>query len=379
MFVAAHLLGPALSSGGDVLFAHSAREIARLHPEWHIAVVAPDYACDALAPFFRTVIPLPSTRSRLPLGGSRDVALTWLRRLGPAGRLVERLAPRLVHTTGDFFVDVFAASHVARRTGCHWTGVVHHLNPAPLRRRNDIVTATASFALQQLSLRALRARCERIALLNVETKDELLRRGFAPERLRIVGAGIDTARFAFAPAPEPGRRVLWVHRLEPTKGIGDLPKLALLLRPDTSIDVVGGGPAHLRARLSAELAAAGVVGRVTLHGYVDDPTLLQLYARANAFVSCSYEEGWGISLCEALSVGVPCVAYALPSYSSVFGGLIETVPIGDVAALAQCVNGVLARTETNAVRVLRSAAVAHFSFAAAGQRQARIFAELLGS
>jgi hypothetical protein len=189
---------------------------------------------------------------------------------------------------------------------------VHHLNPPPFRRRNDALTAAASYGLQAISLRALRRSCDRISLLNDETRAALERRGFARERLRVVGAGIDTARFRLVPAPAPGRRVLWVHRLEPTKGVGDLPRLAALLGSETTIDVVGNGPRHVRAALERVLAAAGVAERVRLHGYVDDATLVELYARANAFVSCSYEEGWGISLCEALAVGVPCAGYASP-------------------------------------------------------------------
>jgi glycosyltransferase involved in cell wall biosynthesis len=169
---------------------------------------------------------------------------------------------------------------------------------------------------------------------------------------------------------------LWVHRLEPTKGVADLPRLATLLGPQTSFDVVGNGPRHVRDALARALADGGVAERVRLHGYVDEATLVDLYARANAFVSCSYEEGWGISLCEALAVGVPCAAYALPSYASVFGDLIATVPTGDVAALAGRIDDLLSRPD-DAARAQRSAAVAQYSFAAAGARQAAIFAELL--
>jgi glycosyltransferase involved in cell wall biosynthesis len=373
------LLTPELSSGGDQLFANTAREIARDHPEWHIGVVAPDYACAGLAPFFRTVIALPPGDAPGPLVRPHRTALIWWNRLRPAAAVLARAAPRLVHTTGDFFVDVLAAARTAARSGCKWTGVVHHLNPPPFRRRNDALTAAASYGLQAISLRALRRSCDRISLLNDETRAALERRGFARERLRVVGAGIDTARFRLVPAPAPGRRVLWVHRLEPTKGVGDLPRLAALLGSETTIDVVGNGPRHVRAALERVLAAAGVAERVRLHGYVDDATLVELYARANAFVSCSYEEGWGISLCEALAVGVPCAGYALPSYASVFGDLIATVPIGDVAALARRIDGILRDPGDELARARRSDGVADYSFASAGARQAAIFAELLAT
>jgi glycosyltransferase involved in cell wall biosynthesis len=378
-FLAAHVLTVAPNSGGDVLFANIAKEMARLRADWRIAVVAPEYACDGLSPFFRTVVPLPSTPDEPERLGRhpRDVVFTWMRRVRQCADAVARIRPTLVHATGDFFPDVLAARRAKRLFGCRWTGVVHHLNPPPLRRRNELAAAAASYLFQRVSLRAMRGGCERVCLLGAQTRDALLGLGFASERLAVVGAGIDTERFKVAPPPPRENRVLWVHRLEPTKGIFDLPRLAALLPPDVRLDVVGRGPRAWTERLTAELSSAGVRDRVALHGYVGEDELVEFYARANVFISCSYEEGWGISVCEALAVGVPCVAYALPSYDETFPGLVETVPAGDVAALARRVAGALGRKEDLETRSRRSAAVARYSFAAAAERQAAVFSPLL--
>jgi glycosyltransferase involved in cell wall biosynthesis len=140
---------------------------------------------------------------------------------------------------------------------------------------------------------------------------------------------------------------------------------------------VGRGPQAWRDRLDEELARAGVSERVFVHGFVDDAQLLALYAGADAFVSCSYEEGWGLSLAEALAVGVPCVAYALPSHDDVFGDAVTTAPLGDVAALARALTDVLERPDTAEARRARRAAVAPYSFAAVAARQVAVFSSLL--
>jgi len=377
-FVAAHLLAPALSSGGDVLFANVAREIARMQPDWHVGVVAPDYARDALRPFFRTVVPLPSAPGEAERVAThpRRVLSAWASRTGPLLDILTALQPRVVHTTGDFFVDVLPSARLRRRAGSRWSGVVHHLNAPPLRRRNELVASTASYVLQRVSLRAMRRSCDAVSLLNTTTLEELAALGFRRDRLHVVGAGIDAGRFRLVPEPPPGRRILWVHRLEPTKGVADLPKLAALL-PGAQFDVVGRGPQHWQSALERDLAAAGVASRVRLHGFVGDDELLALYASANAFVSCSYEEGFGISLCEALASGVPCVAYGLPSHAEIFGDLVACVPPGDVEALARRIEAVLASTGGDAARARRSAGVARHSFVAVAERQAQIFAKLL--
>jgi glycosyltransferase involved in cell wall biosynthesis len=378
-FIAAHLLTPALNSGGDVLFANIAREAARLRPDWRIAVIAPDYACDGLAPFFRTVVPLPSRRREAERVEThpREVALAWMRRVGPCTRAALEIGARLVHATGDFFVDVLPAARAARRSGCRLTGVVHHLNAAPLGRRNDLTTATASWLFQRFSLGVLRARADRVFLLNEDTRAALLHRGFRSTQLAVTPAGIDLARFPPAPAPPRADRVLWVHRLEPTKGMFDLPQLVAQLPAAAHVDVVGRGPSAWRERLETELVRAGVRERVAFHGYLDDAALARLYAAANVFVSCSYEEGWGLSLAEALAVGVPCVAYELPSHREVFGDAVETVPLGDVAALARHIADVLQHDDAEGARAHRRAAVEPYSFTAAAARQVAVFETLL--
>jgi glycosyltransferase involved in cell wall biosynthesis len=380
-FVAAHVLGAAINSGGDVLFANVAREIAVLRPEWNIAAIAPDYACDGLAPFFRTVVPLPSLpdeANRLA-GHPRAVVAAWRRRIGPCEEALARLAPRIVHTTGDFFADVFPAARAKRRGHAHWTGVVHHINPPPLRRRNEITAASASWLLQLATLRALRRGCDRVLLLNEDVRARLLGRGFSNTQLAVTGAGIDLHRFALRPPPPPGRRVLWVHRLETTKGMFDLPRLAALLGDGARIDVVGRGPHAARARLEKMIDRARVGERIIFHGHVDDAALARLYANANAFVSCSYEEGWGLSIAEALAAGVPCFAYALPSHREIFGSVVETAPVGDVAALAQRIRGAFARRELERDRARRRAAVERHSFAVVAERHVTLFEQLLGT
>jgi glycosyltransferase involved in cell wall biosynthesis len=378
LFVAAHVLRRELHSGGDVLFAHVAREIARQRPDWDLAVLVPAYAADTFAQFFSTVLALPATDDepeRLQRAPYR-ILDTWLRRIGPTTKLGRHFGPQLVHATGDFISDVVPADRLRRQSQVLWTGVVHHLNPPPLARHNSFVPATVSYALQQLSLRVLRRGCDRVFLLNESVREALEDIGFQSNALSVLGAGIDMQRFALGPSPPARDRLLWVHRLEPTKGVFDLPKLMAALPSTVQLDVVGDGPAGVRRRLEGALNAADRA-RVTFHTFLDAATLQDLYSRANAFISCSYEEGWGLSLCEALATGTPCVAYDLPSYAQTFRGLVETVPVGDVAALARRVLQVLRHPDGESARDRRRAAVEQYSFAGVAARQAKAFDELL--
>jgi glycosyltransferase involved in cell wall biosynthesis len=97
------------------------------------------------------------------------------------------------------------------------------------------------------------------------------------------------------------------------------------------------------AALRSAIAGAGLSGRITLTGTVDDAELAQLYEKADVFVSASLFEGHGMALTEAMARGLPLVA-------STGGAALETVPDGvgikvppgDVGALRGALHAMIA-------------------------------------
>lgn len=138
--------------------------------------------------------------------------------------------------------------------------------------------------------------------------------------VRIVPNGVDVDRFALAePARDlpAGRRLLFVGRLEPRKG------LAIALRafariadryPDLQFVVVGDGPERAAV---AQLTPA-VRARVHLLGRVSDAALPSYYRAADLFVAPSTGgESFGIVLAEAMAAGLPIVASDITGYRDV--------------------------------------------------------------
>jgi glycosyltransferase involved in cell wall biosynthesis len=84
-----------------------------------------------------------------------------------------------------------------------------------------------------------------------------------------------------------------------------------------------------------------VSDRVELRGYVNDPTLRDLYARAAALVFQSRYEGFGLPPLQALACGLPVVAARIPVTEEVLGDCAAYVEPGDARGLAAALSSAM--------------------------------------
>jgi len=183
-----------------------------------------------------------------------------------------------------------------------------------------------------------------VHVISDSTRDDLVRRGFAREAIRVIYPGVDAAHYAPDPATPRAARptFLYVGRLKRYKAVETAIRAVALLRragvPDAELWIAGDGSD--RARLEDVAAREGHGGGggagVTFLGHVTEERKLALYRQAWAVVFPSPKEGWGITNVEAAACGTPAVASDSPGLrESVRHG--ETgllVPHGDADALA---------------------------------------------
>jgi glycosyltransferase involved in cell wall biosynthesis len=150
------------------------------------------------------------------------------------------------------------------------------------------------------------------------------------------------------PGGAPARKLLALGRLEYEKGfdllIDAYAKIAGDL-PDWGLSIVGRGSMH--DGLAKQIAGHPTLdGRVHLAGPVDDP--FATLRDSDAFVLPSRHEGFGLALIEAMSSGLPAVAFDCPAgpreiiRDGVDGLLVAE---GDVGALSDALVRLLSDTE----------------------------------
>jgi glycosyltransferase involved in cell wall biosynthesis len=183
--------------------------------------------------------------------------------------------------------------------------------------------------------------------------------GTPREKIRVVGAGVDTT--AFAPAPSDvvdatlerlgvsRPYVLAMDVYNPRKnGAAIIDALGRLAAQGTELCLVGLGRPRATAVESdpvARAAAVGVSDRVVVPGDVSREDLVSLFSGALAFVYPSVYEGFGMPVLEAMACGCPVVTSNVSSLPEVAGDAALLVAPTDPDAIVVALRGLMSDSE----------------------------------
>ena len=106
------------------------------------------------------------------------------------------------------------------------------------------------------------------------------------------------------------KRLVSVGRLSPEKGYLDLLKIFNRLskkNPDWVLDIIGDGVQ--KDKLKKYIEDNNLSGKVILHGFQGKDYIDKILDDSAIYLMTSYTESFGIVLIEAMSHGVPCIAF----------------------------------------------------------------------
>lgn len=173
------------------------------------------------------------------------------------------------------------------------------------------------------------------------TKDELVGLGVDRDHIAIIHNGTQPPPAAdTAVLPQDGPRLLVLGRVVKHKRIEHAVDVATRLRdrhPGLRLRVVGEG--WWRRELEDHVAARGAGEYVDLLGFVDERTKHEELARADLLLVPSVKEGWGLSVVEAASHGVPAIGYRDA------GGVSESIEDGLTGLLVDDLEGMTAAVD----------------------------------
>lgn len=107
------------------------------------------------------------------------------------------------------------------------------------------------------------------------------------------------------------KRIISIGRLSPEKGFMDLVKIFNIISndyPDWHLDIIGDGVE--KEKLIKYIKDSKIEEKVTLHGFRDKEYIYEMLTNSSIYLMTSYTESFGIVLLEAMSCGLPCIAFA---------------------------------------------------------------------
>ena len=302
-------------------------------------------------------------RTEQPAGSVRHLALP-LRAVHPVWRMLS--LPRAEHLAGR--VDlVHSLDMLAPPTGLPLVMTVHDLAAVDHPEQHPPRTV----AIQRRRLKQLE-RAAAVIAVSASTADTLACRGVEPGRIHVTPLGLTPLPQPTEPPVPAGPFLLAVGTLEPRKEHQLLLEAFAAANLD-GVRLVFAGPDGGRAEpLAASAAELGIGDRLSILGAVPDAVLSGLYRRAALLCMPSRDEGFGLPVLEAMSVGLPVIASDIPVVREVGGDAVVRFAPGDARALAATLEAVLGdparRTELGRLGAARAAAFTWEATAAATVR-----------
>jgi len=256
----------------------------------------------------------------------------------------------VLYSTSEYLYDVLPAAMLRllhRRS--RWIAVVH----------NPFATFTESRVVRQPALRHLarglngylagwlvRRFCDRVLTVSAATRRSVIRDGQLPaERVFAVDCGLDEPPAAELSADAKEYDALYMKRVEHPDALDELFMIwgaVCKARPSAKLALMGAFPGRIGQRLETVISTHGVRNNVHLLGVVyDRQEKLKVIARSRVLIHPSYSDNWAIVIGEALISATPVICYRIPPLEEVWGPGVTWVDLGDTAAFADSILGLV--------------------------------------
>jgi len=250
-----------------------------------------------------------------------------------------------LYASSDFFPDVIPCylykgkHHLSR-----WVQCVFHIYPSWLVRPGNKVRNIIGSLSQSLSFMLIKRRADAVITLNENVSNCLVSDGVSKNVMHVNPCGVDTVYFTSIPLNEIRYDGCFLGRLVPSKGILDLVKIwgeVVRVLPNAKLAVIGGGDESFAKQVKDEVANARLADNIAVKGFLSEREAFGILKSSKVFLFPSHEEGFGMSVVEAMACAVPVVAWDLPVYREVFSNGLISVEKGNISLFGQKVVEIL--------------------------------------
>ncbi|MFA5792116.1 MAG: glycosyltransferase [Candidatus Paceibacterota bacterium] len=244
--------------------------------------------------------------------------------------------------SSDFFFDIFpgfiAKIFLKKKFLC----MIHHYIKDPFTRKGNIIINTLMYLSQSFGIWFIGNFSDLIFLY--DTDEGRIIRNLLKRRkdkdFFFVQNGINPK--LIDQAQEPKEKIYdacFVGGIRYSKGINDfVPIWTKVLEkfPQAKFLIIGGGTKEIVDYLKEKIKTNHLENNIILAGPLSGIDLYTKLKTSKMFLFPSYEEGWGIVICEAMYCKLPIICYNLPAYK-IFGEDLNKINPGNWEELANYV------------------------------------------
>lgn len=245
----------------------------------------------------------------------------------------------VVITPSDYFVDAIPAFWARTRfKNIRWLARVYHLIESPIRRKGNMLANIFSFSAQRIGLTLIKNKADLIVPLGGTYRD-LVAMNFDKDKLEISNAGVDIETLRKAKPTAEKFEAIEIGMLTLSRGVYDLLdiwKLVIEKIPEAKLAIIGGGVSKVVEEYKERIKKMGLEKNVHYFGYLPKNEDVYAILKSSKLHLCPlHENGWSLPVAEAMSVGIPTVAYERKMFGTAFKKGYVTVPVHDIHRFAE--------------------------------------------
>lgn len=198
-------------------------------------------------------------------------------------------------------------------------------------------------------------KCNAVIAISNSVKNSIMAWGYDANKIKVVYNGVDCRKYKGNKRDNDLFRVIFVGRLIKQKGVQLLIQALRILDDECTFgcDIVGDGP--MRAELEALTQTYNMKNEVIFHGTRHD--IPEMLVRSHIFVHPAiWEEGFGISLVEAMAAGTVPIAFRKGAIPEIIDDHINGFIVDDcnAEAMARTIGYVMKMVDTDGFKQLQN-------------------------
>lgn len=217
--------------------------------------------------------------------------------------------------------------------------VLHHLSKRALYYNNRIMIKTITLLAHK--------QAKTCIAVSQATADSI-KRNFKKSSVIITGNGVNLNRFKSIKDQAKLYDAAYFGRISKEKGIYTLLEAWKIVTTKTSsakLILLGGIEKNIKHTLRDIVKKLELDQNVIFAGFVSDRQAVNMLSSSKIFVLPSTEEGFGLTVAEAMAIGLPCILSDLPALKENFRSAAVFVKPNDVEGLAQEISALLSDPE----------------------------------